>query len=403
MLNQNYKEILINSINVFCKNINCSNCNGTYNFQTFTCEYCGSFSEELKRSYENIVSIISSLNENDIDEELSLYLFDLAKNTKVFDELLNRLNFATKVDEVVHRLASSPSYNEEDVKLLEIIFSNDFFSNIDGNLRNRIIKDVILKKNTLSKELIEKVLSHFALAFATSLNMKINFSVADLGDKAHGDFSIDRLRLNEIDFDSFYNNGSSAIVYFLFHELYHAHKWYCKVNGIIYNYIDLLSLKEEILITHYNRSSLYDENSNYIKNIEEISADAFSYDNTKKYLNSLGLEVDEVDAQVCSGIVYHDLERLGDPLRQLDGEFVNINDLFADFIKDRPDLFELFPGLRYEFKVEDGYVVYKSKMELVDELIFQNDSAKLDELYLILIKNANDREKAKNMGDTKVS
>lgn len=403
MLNQNYKEILINSINVFCKNINCSNCNGTYNFQTFTCEYCGSFSEELKRSYENIVSIISSLNENDIDEELSLYLFGLAKNTKVFDELLNRLNFATKVDEVVHRLASSPSYNEEDVKLLEIIFSNDFFSNIDGNLRNRIIKDVILKKNTLSKELIEKVLSHFVLAYVNVLNMKVDFSIVDLGDKVHGDFFIDRLRLNEIDFDSFYNNGSSAIAYSLFHELYHAYKWYCKVNGIINNYIDLLSLKEEILIMHYNSSSLYDEDSNYIKNIEEISADAFSYDNTKKYLNSLGLEVDEVDAQVCSGIVYHDLESLGDPLRQLDGEFVNINDLFADFIKDRPDLFELFPGLRYEFKVEDGYVVYKSKMELLDELIFQNDSAKLDELYLPLIKNANDREKAKNIGDTKVS
>ena len=42
MLDQNYKEILINNINIFCKNINCSNCGGTYNFQTFTCEFCNS-------------------------------------------------------------------------------------------------------------------------------------------------------------------------------------------------------------------------------------------------------------------------------------------------------------------------------------------------------------------------
>ncbi len=42
MLDQNYKESLINNINIFCKNINCSNCGGTYNFQTFTCEFCNS-------------------------------------------------------------------------------------------------------------------------------------------------------------------------------------------------------------------------------------------------------------------------------------------------------------------------------------------------------------------------
>ena len=47
--------------------------------------------------------------------------------------------------------------------------------------------------------------------------------------------------------------------------------------------------------------------------------------------------------------------------------------------------------------------MYKGKMELVDELIFQNDNAKLDELYLTLIKNANDRENTKYMGDTKAS
>ena len=215
MLNQNYKESLINSINVFCKNINCSSCGGSYNFQTFTCEYCGSFNEELKRSYDSIVSIISSLNENDIDEELSLYLLDLSMNTKVFGELLNRLNFTAKVDEVLQRLSASPSYNEEDVKLIEIIFNRDSFSYIDTELRNKIIKDVLLKKNTLSKELIEKVLSHLVLDSANVLNMKINFFVANLGDKTGGDFALDKVRLNKTCFDAFYNNGSSFSLYIL--------------------------------------------------------------------------------------------------------------------------------------------------------------------------------------------
>ena len=401
MLNQNYKESLINSINVFCKNINCSSCGGSYNFQTFTCEYCGSFNEELKRSYDSIVSIISSLNENDIDEELSLYLLDLSMNTKVFGELLNRLNFTAKVDEVLQRLSASPSYNEEDVKLIEIIFNRDSFSYIDTELRNKIIKDVLLKKNTLSKELIEKVLSHLVLGSANVLNMKINFFVANLGDKTGGDFALDKVRLNKTCFDAFYNNGSSFSLYILFHELYHAYKLYCNANGIINNYIDIMSIKETILVNFYNHS-LY-TGSNYNKNLEEILANVYSYNNTKKYLSFLGFEVDESYAQLCSGIVNNDLESLSDPLRKIDDKFVNINDLFAEFIYDRPDLFELYPGLRYEFKVEEGHVVYKGKMELVDELIFQNDNAKLDELYLTLIKNANDRENTKYMGDTKAS
>ncbi len=401
MLNQNYKESLINSINVFCKNINCSSCGGSYNFQTFTCEYCGSFNEELKRSYDSIVSIISSLNENDIDEELSLYLLDLSMNTKVFGELLNRLNFTAKVDEVLQRLSASPSYNEEDVKLIEIIFNRDSFSYIDTELRNKIIKDVLLKKNTLSKELIEKVLSHLVLDSANVLNMKINFFVANLGDKTGGDFALDKVRLNKTCFDAFYNNGSSFSLYILFHELYHVFKLHCNANGIINNYIDIMSIKETILVNFYNHS-LY-TGSNYNKNLEEILANVYSYNNTKKYLSFLGFEVDESYAQLCSGIVNNDLESLSDPLRKIDDKFVNINDLFAEFIYDRPDLFELYPGLRYEFKVEEGHVVYKGKMELVDELIFQNDNAKLDELYLTLIKNANDRENTKYMGDTKAS
>ena len=75
MLNQNYKENLINSINIFCKNINCLGCGGTYNYQTFTCEYCGSFNEELKESYLNISSIIPYLNKDNVDKEITLYLY----------------------------------------------------------------------------------------------------------------------------------------------------------------------------------------------------------------------------------------------------------------------------------------------------------------------------------------
>ena len=88
MLNQNYKDNLINSINIFCKNINCSSCGGTYNYQTFTYEYCGSFNEELKRSYDTISSLIPSLNKDNIDKELTLYLYNLTNSSNIFNHVL---------------------------------------------------------------------------------------------------------------------------------------------------------------------------------------------------------------------------------------------------------------------------------------------------------------------------
>ena len=206
VLNQNYKENLINNINIFCKNINCSSCGGTYNYQTFTCEYCGSFNKELKRSYDTISSLIPSLNKDNIDKELTLYLYNLTNSSNIFNHVLERFDLAKDTKNIIKELETSCEYN--------------------------------------------------------------------------------------------------------------------------------------------------------------------------------------------------DLARLDNPLREIEGEIVNINDLFADFIKDKTALFYKYPQLNYEFKEENGSIVYKSKNELVDEMIFQNKDTNMEEFYLSLIKNANDRESFKDKSDT---
>ena len=89
MLKQDYKESLINSINIFCKNINCSSCGGTYNFQTFTCEYCGNFNEELKKSYLSISSIIPYLNKDNVDKDDVDFNDELTGNEDSVDDDLS--------------------------------------------------------------------------------------------------------------------------------------------------------------------------------------------------------------------------------------------------------------------------------------------------------------------------
>lgn len=85
---------------------------------------------------------------------------------------------------------------------------------------------------------------------------------------------------------------------------------------------------------------------------------------------------------------------MGDLSRKIDGEIVNINDFFADYVNDKPDLFNRFPQLAYEFKEENGNIIYKSKDEIIDEFLCSGEG--MEEIYFNLINNAKEREKVKN-------
>lgn len=396
MLNQNYKEILINSINIFCKDINCSNCGGTYNFQTFTCEYCGSFNEELKESYINISSIIPYLNKDNIDKEITLNLYKLINSSDIFNHVLEQFDLTKDTKNIIKELETKVEYNDLDVKLLECIFSNDIFLNLDNGLRDIILRNVILRKNSLSKDLIEKVISHLVLSDTRKISKDSRFYIRNLGDNIGGLASHYYVYLDKEVMDNFYDKGDILIFYILPHEMMHTYRTYLESQGRVSSIYDILALKERLL-RKYNQDIYF---KNYVKNLHEIEANVFSYRAGTNYLKSLGFEISEEAALDASNVVNNDLTRLDNPLREIDGEFVNINSLFANFIKDKIELFHKYPQLHYEFKEEDGQIVYKSKMELVDEMTLQNKDSNLDELYLDLIKNANDRESIKDKSDT---
>lgn len=398
MLNQNYKENLINSINIFCKSINCSSCGGTYSFQTFTCEYCGSFNEELKRSYLSISSIIPYLNKDNVDKEITLYLYKLANSSDVFNHVLEQFDLTKETNSIIKELESTSDYSDLDIKLLEDIFSNDIFLDIDNVLRDIILRSVILRKNSLSKELIEKVISHLVLSDTRKISKDSKFYIRNLGDKVEGTAFHYYVYLDRDVMDCFYDKGDISIFYVLPHEMMHTYRTYLESKGIVGSIYDILALKE-MLLREYNQDIYYND-KNYVKNLHEIEANAFSYRAGTNYLRSLGFEISEENALSLSGVINNDLTRLDNPLREIEGELVNINDLFADFIKDKITLFYKYPQLNYEFKEENGCIVYKSKNELVDEMMFQNKDTNIEEFYLSLIKNANDRESIKDKNDT---
>ena len=398
MLNQNYKDNLINSINIFCKNINCSSCGGTYNYQTFTCEYCGSFNEELKRSYDTISSLIPSLNKDNTDKEITLYLYKLTNSSNIFNHVLERFDLAKDTKNIIKELETSCEYNDLDVKLLDCIFSNDIFLDIDNVLRDIILRSVILRKNSLSKELIEKVMTHLVHSDTRKSSKDRRFYIRNLGENVGGLASHCYVYLDKEVMDNFYDEGDISIFYVLPHEMMHTYRTYLESIGKVSTIYDILALKERLL-RGYNQD-IYFNDKNYIKNLHEIEANVFSYHAGTNYLRSLGFEISEEAALKLSGVINNDLTRLDNPLREIEGDLVNINDLFADFIKDKTALFYKYPQLHYEFKEENGCIVYKGKNELIDEMIFQDEDANMGEVYLSLIKNANDRENTKDVSDT---
>ena len=244
MLNQNYKEILINSINIFCKDINCSNCGGTYNFQTFTCEYCGSFNEELKESYINISSIIPYLNKDNIDKEITLNLYKLINSSDIFNHVLEQFDLTKDTKNIIKELETKVEYNDLDVKLLECIFSNDIFLNLDNGLRDIILRNVILRKNSLSKDLIEKVISHLVLSDTRKISKDSRFYIRNLGDKVEGLAFHYYVCLDKEVMDNFYDNGDISIFYVLPHEMMHTYRTYLESKGIVSSIYDVLALKE---------------------------------------------------------------------------------------------------------------------------------------------------------------
>ena len=293
MLNQNYKEILINSINIFCKDINCSNCGGTYNFQTFTCEYCGSFNEELKESYINISSIIPYLNKDNIDKEITLNLYKLINSSDIFNHVLEQFDLTKDTKNIIKELETKVEYNDLDVKLLECIFSNDIFLNLDNGLRDIILRNVILRKNSLSKDLIEKVISHLVLSDTRKISKDSRFYIRNLGDNIGGLASHYYVYLDKEVMDNFYDKGDILIFYVLPHEMMHTYRTYLESQGRVSSIYDILALKERLL-RKYNQDIYF---KNYVKNLHEIEANVFSYRAGTNYLKSLGFEISEEAAE----------------------------------------------------------------------------------------------------------
>ena len=388
MLKGTYNDELMNKLNSLVTTSNCPVCGGVCDYHTGICKYCDSFNESLKYCYDEVISIISSLDINNISRYLIVQLYDFIKHTDIKCDFLDENSIVEKTKEIIKELGVTYQYSSEDEEVLDFIFTSDSFLDIDRVLRDLIIRRVMLKQNTLSMSLIGKVLRHLVISSTREYDENSEFYIKKIENGDVGETFRYDVFLSEEKFNNFYKEGNVNIFFTLAHEIRHVYQEYCRNNNIITSYIELLALKEAIL-RGYN-SDIYCDEKNYVKNLYEIDANIYSYSAAVSYLESLGCSVFlDVDSMID-----REMLKVSDHYREIDGEIVDFNDLFAEYIKDKPSLLNCFPQLKYEFKEEDGNVIYRSEDELKDEFLCSFEG--LEELYFNLISNAKKRENIKN-------
>lgn len=224
MLKQSYKDVLFKDEEIFCKNIDCSICRGSYDFNTFICKYCDTYNQELEKSFTSLSSKVDTLEEADLDLEMGLHLYHLAMSDKEhFGRLLEKFSLADKVKEGLDNLKNITEYSDKDIELLNYIFSNDTFMELDKNLRDELLRRVILKENNLSKNLIFKAVSHLVLSDIRTVSKDGKFLLAKTDDNIKGLAFYYNVYLAEEEMNAFYDKGSVMIFYVLAHEMRHTY------------------------------------------------------------------------------------------------------------------------------------------------------------------------------------
>ena len=115
MLKKNYDDDLMDTLNDLIIYSRCPKCGGSCDYHTGTCEYCGSFNQNLKTAYDEVISIISLLDKDNISKSLILQIYDFIKNSDISYDFLEKFNILEKTKEIIKDLEYATNYSNEDV------------------------------------------------------------------------------------------------------------------------------------------------------------------------------------------------------------------------------------------------------------------------------------------------
>ena len=385
ILNKSYGKVLRN-VKFIRNNTKCPNCNGT--LSNGECKYCGTEIKEIKENIEKLNNeldqlfeiIIKTGQKNIPNNHLSNLLISIkgAGLERVNDYFsyfpLSNIK-EEKIEEILAKIKGGHILTEDELLIIER-FVYEKRENVLDNIYDYFIflylcniedKSILLRPDCLeillkmkTESLMKNYCNNYECRIVPSSKLECGGMMA-LAD-ASGAFGTENLiNLSDQTVRELYADGKETVISSIFHELTHIYQRNVVMRSPhAFTMFSLDEIKDAILsLIHKN---YYKENYDNIS--FEIEAYYKSYYESLKYFKSLNFQVNEDRILKEMNDL---LEKFKVCQRKLNGQEIDLDEYFYDFIKDKPLLLERYPQLKVEYKVENEIVVKKEIEELFSD------------------------------------
>lgn len=399
----------MDKIELYCdlikSNCRCKACGCRNSFSSEgKCE-CGRENKMLKKILPKLRKELANNRNIDIYDSLCLYSIskfkfdfvdDVIKNNNIDEKILSFYKDTLKdandkkgLSELQVKFLIENSNNKtleidnESSRVLDYLLTNLLVGEYDSismdsklklanSLTNHVLRSVINDDDYFSKVTIEKNDSDSIAYFSNKfLNSKDCF------------VALNRKEVKKLIEEQDY----TKLIETIFHECVHAKNYYSLVNLKEVNSTNMILAKEHVLSGTLN--DYYD--NNYDIFLDEVLANAKSYDYTKKFIDALGFKMK--DSAAYDEKIQHKKELLNNLERTVNGKRMNVDDAFDENVKSAIWLGK-YPILNIEYKNVDGNLVKKSYDEvksdyekyLNDEISYNGNSNNIDNLYHNILK-----------------
>ena len=367
----------------------CPNCLG--NYINYECKYCHTENKELKELYFKLEMYLQRFND---------YLLNLPINNMPNNKLFNLLYSISGIKlEIVENFLNKYHYDKvmDGVYATTIkkILNNEELTNLEIDAIDAIIlrydRDLEVYVDFFTKELLTKPLSDNMdmpmIKYETYANLvkyfvekqmqtfsknptcefvsfkELNPDYDDLDDSCItlGVADFGNIKLLEDDVKNLYIYGSNRIFNTIYHEFRHVIQFSKIINGHELSYLGLLETMDYII--NLKLPGYYKENYHLIS--YELDASVCGFTHQLNLLHSHNVPVKDED------IILQNIEELNKKMFELDryvnGNRDNLQSIFLKCMGNDLTTFSKYPQLSVIFKIENGFVVEKTKEELASE------------------------------------
>lgn len=278
-------------------------------------------------------------------------------------------------ESIINKIYKKKELYESDFNILEsIIYQNNKNYNLNY-IYNFIILNALSKRKNVSYECFLRVIKQFVenrirffypnpecIIISNNLlnqNKKISITTAKS--------FYNKVCISEEAIQELYKNGNNELLNDIFHELTHLEQFKYIFDGESVSNLALIELKDELL----SRENIDYYNKNYRKLSFELEARYLAIIKSQHYLESLGFKIEgKIKQEEISQLV---LKESGTE-RIINDKIDSLENIFNDFILNKPNLLNEHAQLNILYKEEDGEVLHKSTEEMKNDLdVILND------------------------------